>query len=112
MAKYEEIISKPVAQLNDSIPEQARHLKTGWKLVPYHMEAKCRWNSSTIPQDKFSITHPTCHSRFLAKLLLASVSDDFCITIIHHIDQACHNGGVVILWSIMSRVLTLPLWTQ
>ncbi|MFN9983839.1 MAG: hypothetical protein ACK53Y_28190, partial [bacterium] len=63
-------------------------------------EAKLRWSSPTLQQDKFAINHPTYQARVLAKLLLASLADEFSVTIIHRVGVQYRNDGVVILWTI------------
>jgi hypothetical protein len=67
-------------------------------------EAKLRWSSPTLQQDKFAINHPTYQARVLAKLLLASLADEFSVTIIHRVGVKYRNDGVVILWTICNNV--------
>jgi hypothetical protein len=67
-------------------------------------QAKLRWDSGTILQDKFSLQHPTYNARVLARLLLGSLTDDFCLTIIHRIPQQYRKDGAVILWTICNNI--------
>jgi len=48
-------------------------------------EAKFCWSTTTIDKDKHNPQHPIFHSRLLAKLLLCSLTDDFCMRIINRI---------------------------
>jgi hypothetical protein len=67
-------------------------------------EAKIRWTSTTLAVDKHTIDHPTYNARVLARLLLGSVTDDFCILIINRIPQEYRNDGPLILWIICNNV--------
>jgi hypothetical protein len=67
-------------------------------------QAKLRWESITLLQDKFSFEHPTYNARVLGRLLLGSITDDFCLTVIHRIPQEYRKDGVVILWTICNNI--------
>lgn len=67
-------------------------------------EAKLRWTSPTISSDKHTIDHPTFNARVLACLLLGSITDDFCITIINRIPQEYRNDGPLLLWTICNNI--------
>jgi hypothetical protein len=67
-------------------------------------EAKLCWTSSTVSTDKYTIDHPTFNARVLARLLLGSVTDDFCITIINRIPQEYRNDGPLLLWTICNNI--------
>ena len=135
LAKYEEIITKPICPAYDGLPDglipflnrlDICRQDESWYPITFltvqqksydllrHFtevseaavlaDAKSRWFSPTLQQDKFQITHQTYQARVLAKLLLASLTDDFSITIIHRIDSSYRNDGVVILWTICHNV--------
>jgi hypothetical protein len=67
-------------------------------------EAKLRWSSPHVSVDKHNIDHPTFNARVLARLLLGSVTDEFCITIISRISQEYRNDGPLILWIICNNM--------
>jgi hypothetical protein len=67
-------------------------------------EARIRWTSPTISIDKHTIDHPTFNARVLARLLLSSVTDDFCITIINRVPQDYRNDGPLLLWIICNNI--------
>jgi hypothetical protein len=67
-------------------------------------EAKLRWLSPHVSAHKHTIDHPTFNARVLARLLLGSVTDDFCITIISRISQEYRNDGLLILWIICNNI--------
>jgi len=135
LAKYEEIITKPICPAYDGLPDglipflnrlDIRRQDESWYPITFltvqqksydllrHFtevseaavlaDAKSRWFSPTLQQDKFQITHQMYQACVLAKLLLASLTDDFSITIIHRIDSSYRNDGVVILWTICHNV--------
>lgn len=60
--------------------------------------------SPMVTVDKHNIDHPTYNSRVLAKLLLASVTDDFSVTVIHRVPQDLRNDGPLILWTICNNI--------
>jgi hypothetical protein len=66
--------------------------------------AEHRWSASTVDQDKHTIGHPTCHSRLLAKCLLASISTDLSMTIINRISAKFRNDGTYILWALTNNI--------
>jgi hypothetical protein len=61
-------------------------------------EAKNRLTALSVSQDKHTIDHPTFNARVLARLLLNSITDDFCITVINRIPQEYRNDGPLLLW--------------
>lgn len=63
-------------------------------------EASLRWSSPTLRTDKHTIDHPTFNARVFARLLLASVTDEFCTTIINRVPQQYRNDGPLLLWII------------
>ncbi len=63
-------------------------------------EAKLHWTSPTLTIDKHSIDHPTFNAWILACLLLGSITDDFCITVINRVVQEYRNDGPLLLWII------------
>jgi hypothetical protein len=67
-------------------------------------EAKFRWSATTIDKDKQNPQHPTFHSRLLAKLLLWSLTDDFCMTIINQLPTKLQNDGPLFLWTICNFI--------
>jgi hypothetical protein len=67
-------------------------------------EAELRWSSPHVSVDKHTIDHPTFNARVLARFLLGSVTDEFCITIISRISQEYRNDGPLILWIICNNI--------
>jgi hypothetical protein len=63
-----------------------------------------RWKSATVHTDKHTIGHITCHARLLAKCLLASIGDDFTLTLMNRIPQEYRNDGTYMLWAITSNI--------
>jgi hypothetical protein len=135
LAKYEEIISRPIKPSYDGSSDglipflnrlDIRRQDESWYPITFlqiagksydiirHFteisesvvlaEAKARWTSPTLQQDKFDINHPTYQTRVLAKLLLASLTEDFCVTIVHRVNTTYRNDGLVILWTICNNV--------
>jgi hypothetical protein len=60
-------------------------------------EAKLRWTSPHMSTDKHTIDHPTFNARILSRLLLGSITDDFCIMIINRIPQEYRNDSALLL---------------
>jgi hypothetical protein len=67
-------------------------------------EAELRWSSPHVSVDKHTIDHSTFNARVLARLLLGSVTDEFCIIIISRISQEYRNDGPLILWIICNNI--------
>jgi hypothetical protein len=67
-------------------------------------EATVRWMSSHVSTDKHTIDHPTFNARVLARLLLSSITDDFCIMIINRTPQEYRNDGPLLLWLICNNI--------
>jgi hypothetical protein len=63
-----------------------------------------RWNSPSIATDKITIDHPTYNARIFGKLLMASITDSFSITVINRIPQDLRNDGPLILWTICNHI--------
>jgi hypothetical protein len=135
LAKYEEIISKPLRPAYDGSPDglipflnrlDIRRQDESWYPITFITiqntrydlirqfteigesvilaETNLHWTSPTIQNDKFDINHPTYQARVLAKLLLASLTKEFCITVLHRIKTSYRNDGVMILWTICNNV--------
>ena len=114
LAKYEEIISKPLRPAYDGSPDglipflnclDIRRQDESWYPITFITiqntrydlirqfteigesvilaETNLCWTSPTIQNDKFDINHPTYQARVLVKLLLASLTEEFCITVLH-----------------------------
>lgn len=62
--------------------------------------AMARW----LDIDKYTFSHLIYNARCLAHLLLASITEDFQITIIGRIDQDLCNDGPLILWAICNNI--------
>jgi hypothetical protein len=67
-------------------------------------EAKLRWLSPTVSNDKHTVDHPTYNARVLGRLLLRSITDDFSIMIINRIPHDFRNDGPLILWTICNNI--------
>jgi aromatic ring-opening dioxygenase LigB subunit len=67
-------------------------------------EAKVQWMSSHVSTNKHTINHSTFNARVLARLLLSSITDDFCITVINHIPLEYRNDGPLLLWIICNNI--------
>jgi hypothetical protein len=67
-------------------------------------DAKLRWMSPQVSVNKHTIDHPTFNARVLARLLLGSITNHFCITIISRIPQEYQNDGPLILWLICNNI--------
>jgi hypothetical protein len=95
----------PITFINigDQTYDLLRHFAKIDESVIIH-QAKTRWESVTLLHDKFSLEHPTYNARVLARLLLGSLTDEFCLTIIHRIHQDYRKDGVVILWTICNNI--------
>jgi hypothetical protein len=63
-----------------------------------------RWTSINVATEKHTVDHPTYNSRVLARLLLGSVTDDFAITVINHLERSLRNDGPLILWTICNNI--------
>jgi hypothetical protein len=63
-----------------------------------------RWKSATVHTDKHTIGHITCHARLLAECLLASIGDDFTLTLMNRIPQEYRNDGTYMLWAITNNI--------
>ncbi len=48
--------------------------------------------------------HETYHARLLAKCLLASVTNDFTLTLMNRIPQELYNDGTYMLWAITNNI--------
>jgi len=66
--------------------------------------AKQRWSSTTIDDDMHSVGHDSFNARLLAKLLRASVTEDFHSTLINKVPQSYHCDGTYLLWAIGNHV--------
>jgi hypothetical protein len=66
--------------------------------------AQQRWTSPSIATDKLTLDHPTFNARVLGRLLMASITDTFSITIINRIPQDLHNDGPLILWTVCNHI--------
>ena len=66
--------------------------------------AKQRWSSTTIDDDMHSVGHDSFNARLLAKLLRASVTEDFHSTLINKVPQPYHCDGTYLLWAIGNHV--------
>jgi hypothetical protein len=72
--------------------------------VAVHTLATTRWSSATLDNDMHIISHGTFNARLLAKLLHASVTDEFHSTLINKVPQSYHCDGTYLLWSIGNHV--------
>jgi hypothetical protein len=66
--------------------------------------ASRRWTSHSVSTDKHNIGHDTCHSRLLAKCLLASISHDLSLTLLNRIPTLYRNDGTYLLWTLTSNI--------
>jgi hypothetical protein len=66
--------------------------------------ASRRWTSHSVSTDKHTIRHDTCHSRLLAKCLLASISHDLSLTLLNRIPTLYRNDGTYLLWTLTNNI--------
>jgi hypothetical protein len=66
--------------------------------------AESRWKSLTISEDKLKLDHLAYNARVLGRLLMASITDEFSLTIVNRIPQDLRNDGPLILWTICNHI--------
>jgi hypothetical protein len=67
-------------------------------------EARHCWTSPTLSTDKHTVDHPMFNAKVLACLLLGSITDEFCTTIINQVPQEYRNDGPLLLWIICNYI--------
>jgi hypothetical protein len=66
--------------------------------------AESRWTSPTIATDKITLDHPAYNARVFGRLLMASITDEFSLTVISRIPQDLRNDGPLLLWTICNHI--------
>jgi len=66
--------------------------------------AQHHWTATTAMTDKLTFGHVTYNARCLARLVLASLTDDFALLINTRLDPSLRNDGPLILWSICHHI--------
>jgi len=130
-AKYEDICCKPIKPFYDGTEADLMvfllcidiHCQDeGWAPATYvTIDLTCEFTfvmetgiigavqdhlrSPTLHIDKYTIEHDACHAPLLAKCLLASLTNDFTLTLMNRLKNQYRNDS-----NYMVLVITNPIW--